>query len=108
MRLDGAIVDVGDPVYDSYFGDGCVHSLTADDQAVVTFGSRMFTYDEHPNGGGASPTLVPARRRPRSTAGRRARSRFSDKVSTQHPKTSWCNAVPYLTDPQGRKTEATN
>jgi hypothetical protein len=59
MRLDGAIVDVGDPVYDSYFGDGCVHSLTADDQAVVTFGSRMFTYDEHPNGGGASPTSVP-------------------------------------------------
>jgi hypothetical protein len=46
MRLDGAIIEVGDPVYDLYFGDGRVHSLTADDQAVVTFGSRMFTYDE--------------------------------------------------------------
>ncbi|CAE6958786.1 hypothetical protein [Paraburkholderia domus] len=46
MRLDGYEVLAGDPVYDLYFGDGRVHSLTADDQIVVSYGSRMFVYDE--------------------------------------------------------------
>ncbi len=45
MRLDGYEVAAGDPVYDLYFGDGRVHSVTADEHMVVTYGNRMFTYD---------------------------------------------------------------
>ncbi|OLL27460.1 hypothetical protein BTH42_31945 [Burkholderia sp. SRS-W-2-2016] len=45
MRLDGFEVLVADPVFDLFFGDGRVHSITADDQAVISFGNRMFTYD---------------------------------------------------------------
>lgn len=46
MRLDGEVLEVGDAVYDLYFGDGRVKSVTADNRAVVVFGGRMFTYDE--------------------------------------------------------------
>ncbi|SIO50629.1 hypothetical protein SAMN05444172_2589 [Burkholderia sp. GAS332] len=46
MRLDGEVLEVGDPVYDLYFGDGRVKSVTADNHAVIVFGGRMFTYDE--------------------------------------------------------------
>ncbi|MDR6384944.1 hypothetical protein [Paraburkholderia caribensis] len=45
MRLDGYDVTAGDAVYDLYFGDGRVHSVTADGHMVVTYGNRMFTYD---------------------------------------------------------------
>ena len=45
MKLDGFDVEPGDPVYDLFFGDGMVKSLTADDRAVVQFGQRVFTYD---------------------------------------------------------------
>ncbi|MEB2499546.1 hypothetical protein [Burkholderia cenocepacia] len=46
MKLDGYDALPGDAVYDLYFGDGRVHSLTADGQAVVSFGNRTFTYDD--------------------------------------------------------------